>query len=637
MPDTFTPNLNLDKPPLSAFDIWGVKHNSNMDILDAASATLRGTPVSVTAPVSGQVLKFNGTAWAPAADNSGVGGSGTTGKLSKWSSGTSLTDSILSDDGATLSVAGSVNVTGSYQIGGVQIALSSLSDGATVLLANGSRALTGDQSAGGHKLTNLATPTAASDAVTKAYVDGLTPPPPADASTTVKGVTKLSVAPVLSSSPIACGDNDSRLSDARALLGALFGDVTGGQGATLVVKIQGTAVSATAPTTAGQSLRYDGSSQWVPSRLASSDLSDAASLISTGTSLGGDLSGNLPNATVSKINGVSVTGTPTTGQSIVATSSSTASWQTPSGGAGYATVVVPAATGVAATDTLNIQNAINSISIGTVILREGLYVVNATLSIKNKMTIRGQGKGEFGAGAATTIKCDNAFPDAALIDDSASTKTDFALEDMSIDFNSSGRPARSGSVDLRLNGVRARLSRVAVANTTGGNIPVQVACTTSTDIDSSLVEYCVFIQGRAVSGQAFSMSGHVTNCTFIGNTATGGIQSGLVTFGSKTTVFGCTFRTSVDYTTGLSGSTVSLSGSGPISVCGCIFVQESGTATRALQINDGSAGQVTVTGCSANSTSVGTMSVRTNPGTTSFVGNVGFSAYTGSGASAGNI
>ncbi len=46
----------------------------------------------------------------------------------------------------------------------------------------------------------------------KTYVDNATP---SDASTTVKGVTKLSVAPVLASNPIAVGDNDPRNSDAR--------------------------------------------------------------------------------------------------------------------------------------------------------------------------------------------------------------------------------------------------------------------------------------------------------------------------------------------------------------------------------------------------------------------------------------
>jgi len=47
----------------------------------------------------------------------------------------------------------------------------------------------------------------------------------ADASTTVKGATKLSVAPVLSTNPIAAGDNDPRLSDARTPTGAAGGSL----------------------------------------------------------------------------------------------------------------------------------------------------------------------------------------------------------------------------------------------------------------------------------------------------------------------------------------------------------------------------------------------------------------------------
>lgn len=76
-----------------------------------------------------------------------------------------------------------------------------------------SRILNGDETIP-NKITYATgfTFTAGNELVTKTYVDGVAISGGADASATTKGITKLSTGPVLSTSPIAVGDNDPRVS-----------------------------------------------------------------------------------------------------------------------------------------------------------------------------------------------------------------------------------------------------------------------------------------------------------------------------------------------------------------------------------------------------------------------------------------
>lgn len=119
-------------------------------------------------------------------------------------SGTSLT-SLKSVSRQGVETSGAVR---SHRIG----ATVTITDFAHILQINNLLAGTTDlNSSVPLKYDGTATISNANHLATKAYVDGVAISGGADASTTVKGITKMSVAPASATSPIAVGDNDGRV------------------------------------------------------------------------------------------------------------------------------------------------------------------------------------------------------------------------------------------------------------------------------------------------------------------------------------------------------------------------------------------------------------------------------------------
>jgi len=71
----------------------------------------------------------------------GITGSGATGNIPKFTGSAAVGDSIMSEAAGVITVAGDMNVTGSYKVGGTQIAMANLSDESTVLRTNAGRNL----------------------------------------------------------------------------------------------------------------------------------------------------------------------------------------------------------------------------------------------------------------------------------------------------------------------------------------------------------------------------------------------------------------------------------------------------------------------------------------------------------------
>lgn len=204
--------------------------------------------------------------------------------------------------------------------------LSEKADNSDVVHLSGNEVVTGVKSFSSSPI--IPAPSSGTEAANKTYVDSVAGSGAPDATTTTTGLVQLAgdlggtgttaTAPVISTGAIT----SDKIAD-----GTITNTDISASAAIAKTKLDsGTQTSLGKADTALQSASNLSDLVSVGTARTNLGLGTAATISSTA---GGDLSGTLPNPTVAKVNGVTVTGTPALGNIITATSSTAATWSAP--------------------------------------------------------------------------------------------------------------------------------------------------------------------------------------------------------------------------------------------------------------------------------------------------------------------